>query len=120
MDRPYDLRDRTRLFAKEVFALTKRALPTAVNTEVVRQLIRSAGSVGANYLEAGDHLGGRDFLMKLRTAKREARESDYWLDLIELSDDADPERQRMRQEAIELVKILSAMIRSCDGNVRRD
>lgn len=54
---------------------------TLANIEVTRQLIRAGGSVGANYIEANESLGKKDFLMKIKTCKKEAKGSRYWLKL---------------------------------------
>jgi four helix bundle protein len=76
MEKPFDLLDRSRLFAKEVQSFVGTFARTPANVNLISQLIRSSSSVAANYLEAVDDLGRRDFLMKLRVARREARESD--------------------------------------------
>ena len=54
------------------------------NTEIGRQLIRSAGSVGANYIEANEALSKKDFLMRIKICKKEVKESRYWLEWIEV------------------------------------
>jgi four helix bundle protein len=60
------------------------------NIEVAKQLVRSAGSVGANYIEANESLGKKDFVMHARIARKEAKESRYWLQLIECNDYLQP------------------------------
>ena len=62
-ERPYDLEQRTELFAREVRTFVQ-ALPRSIaNTEDAKQLVRSSGSVGANYIEANESLGRKDFLL---------------------------------------------------------
>lgn len=82
-----------------------------INHRLVDQLIRSAGSIGANYREANDAISKRDFIHRLRIARKEAKETSYWLDLIR---EANPERDdlmlTLRKETIELRNILSAII----------
>lgn len=117
MKKPFDLSDRSRLFAKDVIAFVKLVPRTQENLNSIGQLIRAASSVAANYLEAVDNLGRRDFVMKLRTSRREARESELWLDLIVCGPAHDAWRQELRSEALELVKILGAMIRKADSRL---
>lgn len=108
----FDLEERTYEFARDVRAFVKRLPRTIGNIEDVRQLIRSSGSVGANYIEANESLGKKDFLMRLRIARKEAKESRYWLRLLDTGSEAPVEKQRgdLIQEATELLKILSAII----------
>jgi four helix bundle protein len=116
-NKPFDLSERTFLFAKQVRAFVKRLPRTIGNIEDVRQLIRSSGSVGANYIEANEALGQKDLLMRMRTARKESKESAYWLRLLDMGTNATAvaECQCLIQEACELVKILSAIIRKREG-----
>jgi len=110
--RIYDLEERTFEFAKQVRLFVKTIPRGAANEEDARQLIRSSGSVGANYIEANEALGKRDFLMKCRISRKEAKESAYWLRLIIEGNqwDGKPLGQDLLSEAIELKRILSAII----------
>ena len=77
----------------------------------MKQLIRSTGSVGANYIEANESLGKKDFVMRIRISRKEAKESCYWLRLVEVNnEDAEVVRQRLIQETVELTKIFGAII----------
>ena len=72
-NKPYDLEQRTFLFAQEVIGLV-HALPRNIpNDEVGRQVVRSAGSVGANYIEANEALSRKDFLMRIKICRKEAK-----------------------------------------------
>jgi four helix bundle protein len=74
-------------------------------------LVGSAGSVGANYREANDSLGKKDFILKLRIARREAKESAYWLELVLESNTIKTDKiQPLLRESIELKNILSSII----------
>jgi four helix bundle protein len=64
--RVYDLEDRTFEFARSCRAFVKRLTKTLANTEDGRQLIRSSGSVGANYIEANEALSKEDFVMRIK------------------------------------------------------
>jgi four helix bundle protein len=69
--------------------------------------------MGANYIEANEALGKKDFLMRMRIARKESKESAYWLRLLDTGSDASiaEECNCLIQESGELVKILSAIIR---------
>ncbi|MCL5268893.1 MAG: four helix bundle protein [Bacteroidetes bacterium] len=98
------------LFAQSVIGFLKVLPNTTANAEISRQLIRSSGAVGANYIEANDCLGKKDFVMRLKIARKEAKESRYWLRLLECSKTEDAARTELVEESTELLKILSAMI----------
>lgn len=78
-----------------------------------KQLIRSSGSVGANYIEPNEKLGDKDFSFRLKIARKEAKESAYWLKLLKSSNPGHAtEIENIFQEAEELRKILSAIIKN--------
>ena len=107
----YNLEERIYLFAKECRILVKSLPKTISNIEDGKQLVRSSGATGANYIEANEKLGNKDFLMRAKIARKEAKESHYWLKL--LSDMNPPSRETIKElemEAIEIKKILSAII----------
>ena len=108
---PYDLEERTFKFTKEVINFIKFIPRNLANNEIAKQLIRSSGSVGANYIEANESLSKKDFVMRAKICRKEAKESIYWLRLIEVSG-AKPENQRegLIDEATQLLKIFSAII----------
>ncbi len=108
----YDLEERTLRFAKSVRDFVKNVPKSVAHTEDGKQLIRSSGSVGANYLEANESLSRKDFVMRIRIARKEAKESIYWLQLVDTNNLAiDNKRQELLQEAKELMLILSAIMR---------
>ena len=84
------------------------------NREDARRLLRASGSVGANYIEATNALGKKDFLMRIRICRKEARESGYWLNLIDLSSTGalGQERQLLFEKSQELMKIFGAILRN--------
>ena len=106
----YDLEERTLQYSKDVIGLIRESSKSLSNVEIARQLVRAAGSVGANYIEANESLGKKDFLMHVRIARKEAKESRYWLQLLECDKASDAHRARLIQESTELLKILSAII----------
>ena len=108
----YDLEERTFLFAKKVRLWVKTIPNTLANLEDAKQLVRSSGSVGANYLEANEALSKKDFSMRVKISRKEAKESIYWLRLISETNDFrdESETKGLIQEATELKKILSSII----------
>lgn len=79
----YDLEDRTFDFAKLVREFVKLLPKTLANLEDIQQVVRSSGSVGANYIEANESLSKKDFLMRIEICRKEAKESRYWLRLMD-------------------------------------
>lgn len=108
----FDLEERTFEFAKRTRAFVKTLAKTIGNVEDARQVIRSSGSVGANYIEANEALSKKDFVMRIKICRKEAKESRYWLRLIEtLEAAAASERESLLQEAHELMNIFGSIVR---------
>jgi len=112
----YDLEDRTFIFAKAVRSFIKNIPRTISNFEDGKQLVRSSGSVGANYIEANEALSKKDFILRIKICRKEAKESRYWLKLIYINDDLEKERQRLIQESTEIMNIFGAIIHKCLEN----
>ena len=110
----FDLEDRTLDFSKKVIRLCKKLPYNSINSELVSQLIRAAGSVGANYREANDALSKKDFSHRIGITRREAKETYYWLQLIEEANaNLDDEVKKLLQESLELKKIFSSIADKC-------
>ena len=105
----YDLEERTLKFTRDVIALINGVPKSLPNDEITRQLVRSAGSVGANYIEANEALGKKDFAMRIKICRKEAKESRYWLKLINC-EEGDAKRQKLVQESTELMKIFGSIL----------
>ena len=107
----YDLEERTLEFARRSVGFC-RALPkTVIDGEIGKQLMRAATSVGANYIEANEALGKKDFLMRIRICRKEAKEAGYWLKLVEVRDpDLRNERSALLEESVELMKIFGSIL----------
>lgn len=107
----YDLEERTYLFAKHCRFLIFKLPKTISNIEDGKQLVRSSGSVAANYIEANEKLGVKDFKFRLKISRKEAKESVLWLKLLrDLNVRFETELTQLLNEAEELRKILSAII----------
>lgn len=109
---PYDLEERTFEFARRVRAFVKQLPKTICNVEDVKQVVRSSGSIGANYIEANEALSKKDFRMRVKISRKEAKETRYWLRLLDTGGNAtlETERGKLIQEATELTKIFSSII----------
>ena len=111
-NKPYDLEERTFLFAKDVRIFINTLKMTVANVEDSKQVVRSSGSIGANYIEANDALSKKDFKFRAKISRKEAKESVYQLRLISETNDL-PNHEEVKDlinEATELKKILSAII----------
>lgn len=106
----YDLEERTFNFAKRVNKYVNKLPKTISNIENGRQLVRSAGSVGANYIEANESLSKKDFLLRIKIFKKEAKESHYWLRLPEPIKEELLEKESLIKESIELMKIFGLIL----------
>jgi four helix bundle protein len=106
----YDLEDRTLNFTKQVIEFVNRLPKTLANIEVSKQLVRAAGSVGANYIEANEALSKKDFIMRIKICRKEAKESRYWLKLVSCNNKEEEEQKKLIQEANELMKIFGAIL----------
>jgi four helix bundle protein len=84
--------------------------------EDIKQVVRSSGSVGANYIEANESLSKKDFLMRVKICRKEAKESRYWLRLIDAGEDSTVKKHRdeLVQEATELTSIFGAIPRKSE------
>jgi len=95
-----------------VRAFVKKLRKSIANIEDGKQLIRASGSVGSNYIEANESLSKKDFIMRIKICRKEAKESRYWLRLVDTYDE--PERGREREdlvnEATELMNIFGAIL----------
>jgi four helix bundle protein len=107
----YDLEDRTTEFAKRIIKLCKCLPKNSMNERLIGQITGSAGSIGANYREANDALGKKDFIHRLKISRKEAKETLHWLELIYQANP--PLQSRMpdlMQEGNEIKNILSSII----------
>ena len=108
----FDLEERTFKFAKRIMLFVKKLPKNIPNIECAKQLVRSAGSVGANYLEANEALSKKDFKLRIKIARKEAKECAWWLRLILTINkkEFEEEGKALFREAIELKKIFSSIL----------
>jgi len=100
-------------FAKRTRKFVKNIPRNIANIEDGKQLIRSSGSIGANYIEANESLSKKDFVHRIKISRKEAKESRYWLRLLDLGRDSilNKERGLLLKEATELMMIFSSIMR---------
>jgi four helix bundle protein len=107
---PYDIRERTFQFAIRVIQAVRQLPRDTAAQVVVRQLVKSATSIGANVEEADSAESQRDFIHKTSISRKEACESRYWLRIVRATMLDNDDLRHLEQESSELVRILSAMV----------
>ena len=103
-------------FAKDIRVFVKMLPRTIANVQDIRQLVNASGSVGANYIEANESLSNKDFIVRIKISRKEAKESRYWLRLLDTGEDdsGDKTRDALIQEATELMNIFGAIVRKSE------
>ncbi len=94
----------------------KKLPKTVANYEDQKQLLRASGSVGANYIEANEAVSKRDRQHRIKLCRKEAKESAYWLQLIDAgsSHTLSEKQNDLTKEAVELAKIFSTIMRKLE------
>ena len=112
----HPLEERCHQFGKKVRSFCRKVKKDLVNFEDIKQLVRASGSVGANYIEANENVGKGDLKFRLKICRKESKESMHYLGLMELFENKELENERdeLINEAIQLRKIFSAMIKKLD------
>ncbi len=109
----YDLEERTAKFGEDVIDFTKKIKENSVNSPLIRQIVRSATSIGANYCEANNSSSKKDFRNKIFICKKEASETRHWLRMIARADESKKEKCKILwREANELTMIFSKIASS--------
>ena len=111
-----ELSERTYWFARDVRKAVNQLSRSLSVTEDSKQVIRSSGSVAANYLEAQEGMSRKDFFYRLKVCRKEARESQLWLELLTEDVDASlaEEMDRLIDEANQLTRIFSSIVKKQD------
>jgi len=106
----YDLAERTSKFGGEVIVFVQKIKENNINKPIINQLVRSATSIGANYMEADCAESKKDFIHKIGISKKEAKETTYWLHMLAITEPDEAERcRKLWKEARELTLIFSAI-----------
>ena len=107
----YNLEERTAVFGENVIRFCRGIKQDTITLPLVSQLIRSATSIGANYMEANAASSRKDFRNKISICKKEARETKYWLEIIaKANEESKEEARKLWKEAHELTLIFSKII----------
>lgn len=107
----YDLEERTAKFGEEIIEFSKTLEQNIINRPLINQLIRSATSIGANYMEADGAESGKDFKHKIAICKKESKETRHWLRMLaKANPDKKEECRKHWQEVQELVLIFSSIL----------
>ena len=106
----FDLEERTTQFARNANAIVRSIPRDITNIENGKQLARSAGSVAANYIEANEALSKKDFIMRIKICRKEAKESRLWLKLIQPKEQDLKNKDALIDEATQLMKIFGAIL----------
>lgn len=108
--KPYDLEERTFAYARDVRVLVKTVAKQSLAWEDIRQVLRSSGSVAANYIEANESLSKKDFVLRVKICRKEAKETKLWLSLLRFNEKDEKEQKRLIQESLELVRIFNSIV----------
>ncbi len=110
----YDLEDRTLKFAIDCRLFLAKIPKTISNNEDSKQLVRSSGSIGANYIEANESLSKKDFCYRAKICRKESKESRFWLKILKavntFENEFEVEISKLIREAEELKMIFSSIV----------
>jgi len=107
----YDLKERTSEFGVNTIKMLNKIPETTINRPLISQLVRSASSIGANYMEADGAESKSDFIHKLSICKKESKETEHWLVML-LSNNptVEDDARTLLREVHELILIFSAIL----------
>ncbi len=108
----YDLEERTAIFGEDVLKFAKNIPDNSINRPLINQIVRSATSIGANYMEVDGADSKKDFLHKISLCKKEAKETMHWLRMLSIVNFNLKEKCReLWSEVHELVLIFSSILK---------
>ena len=98
----YDLEERTEKFAADIRKFVRLIDLDIPNREDAKQVVRSSGSIAANYIEANEALSQKDFLHRVKISRKETKETRLWLNLIRVDNEIlEVEKDRLTKESTE-------------------
>jgi len=117
----YDLEERTARFGENIIKLCQRIKINEYNKSLITQIIRSATSVGANYMEANGASSKKDFINKIFICKKEVQETKHWLRMLAVcSEDFKEELRMYWLEAQELTMIFQKIGMTSRKRIEQD
>ncbi|OGY91206.1 MAG: four helix bundle protein [Candidatus Komeilibacteria bacterium RIFCSPLOWO2_02_FULL_48_11] len=106
----YDLEERTAIFGENIIDFARSLEKNIINIPLIKQVIRSGTSIGANYCEADGAESKKDFKHKIRLCKKESKETKHWLRMLAKANENKVEEcRKLWQEAQELTLIFSSI-----------
>jgi four helix bundle protein len=81
----YDLEERIAIFGEDIIKFCIKLPRNDITKPIISQLVRSATSIGANYMEANGASSKKDFRNKIHISKKEAQESQHWLRMLSVA-----------------------------------
>lgn len=113
IDKSQKFLERLEKFSDDVNYTCKETSRDVATVEIVSQLVRSAGSIGANYIEAVEGLSQKDFYFRIRICRKESKESGFWLRrLLAINNQKEAQYTKLINECREFVLIFSKIITS--------
>lgn len=107
----YDLEERTSKFGENAILFCRKIQQDTITKPLISQLIRSATSVGANYMEANGASSRKDFKNKIHICKKEAQESKHWFHMISVAcPESMNDAEKLQKETQELILIFGKII----------
>ena len=109
----YDLEERCGRFGELVISFSLKLKRDDIIRPIMNQLIRSATSIGANYMEANQASSKRDFINKIRLSQKEANETKHWLRMMKAAlPEVENDCRKLWKEAHELTLIFAKISKS--------
>ena len=109
-EKPFDLGERTVLYALEVAGLINQLPDSPANSAFSKRALGSAGSLGANYNDANENKNDKDSLFKFKACRKEALESNYYLRILQkLNPEFLSEFEALINESTDLKKIFGSI-----------
>jgi four helix bundle protein len=117
-DKKYDLEERTALFGESIIKLCRNIRQDNIVSPIINQLVRSATSIGANYMETNGASSKKDFVNKIFICKKESQETKHWLRMLNsyLTNSMAEELKPISQECQELIFIFQKIASSSRNN----
>ena len=111
LNQKHEIHSRIYLFVLRVLRVTKSIPRTPENSVLIKQVVRSAGSIGANATEADGAESKKEFIQQFTIAKKEAKETLYWLSLIFDYNHISPQKTSpILDENRQIISIISKII----------
>ncbi len=117
----FDLEERTAKLGERIIDFCRIIKKDDLNLSIIKQLIRSATSVGANYMEANGACSRKDFRNKIYICKKEIKETKHWLRmLVRILPEERNKIKVLWKEAEELTKIFGKITFTLDNKNKQN